>query len=91
MSSEVAEIELLNLPELQSEQLEDAGEGENLPAKQPTHADIDAAPSSGLLVPAGQSEQASSEVADVELLYLPEAQKVQVEDAGGEKVPAVQV
>ena len=42
-------------------------------------------------MPAGQSEQASSEVADVESLYLPEIQELQDAAPGGEKVPAVQI
>jgi len=41
-------------------------------------------------VPAGQSEQVSSEVAAIESLYLPERQEEQAEDAGEENVPAGQ-
>ena len=82
---------MLCFPEGQEVQLGDAGEEENFPSRQPTHADDDVAPSSGLLVPAGQSKQASSEVADDKLLYLPERQEEQDNAPGGENVPAVQV
>ena len=91
VSSEVADVEALYLPAPQSVQLEDAGEEEYWPWRQPTHADEDVSPSCGLLVPAGQSEQASSEVADIELLYLPEIQELQDTAPGSENVPAVQV
>ena len=63
-----------------------------MPLGQPTHEVEDVAPSSGLLVPASHSEQASSEVADVaSARYLPERQAEQDAAPGGEKAPAVQV
>ena len=62
-----------------------------MPLRQLTHEVEDVAPSFGLLVPAGHSEQASSEVADAASPYLPERQAEQNAAPGGEKVPAVQI
>ena len=59
--------------------------------RQLTHEAEDVAPSSGLLVPASHSKQASSEVADVaSARYLPERQEAQDAAPGGEKVPVPQ-
>ena len=78
VSSEVADVESLYFPERQEVHVEDAGEEENLPSGQLTHADKEIDPSLGLLVPAGQSEQV---IVNVASLNLPELQREQLVDA----------